>query len=229
MEENKESKIKNFINKFKELWANKRYRSLIKLVFYLIFFAVLFFIYEFASPDVANSPVEKNNDFENYNNYEYKINLNINDVLFDLDGKRYDNKYEFIFEDNTYSFDNSNLNTDNNFMNLNNDIINVFNYTPDLINNIIENSEIISEKKLITDNILIKEYSIKLDKYMEILDVNFDKYNEEDKIDILVSEKNDYVIKIELDLSNFYKYFEENYNKYEITINYNNINNVLDF
>lgn len=227
MNENESSKFMLFIEKFKKLWADKRYRSLIILIMYFIFFLVLFTILEVGKETVSR---DYNNTeelkLEDYQIYEFSAELIINDYTYNILGKRYNEKYEFEFENQLYTLDYNNLNID---IGINSEIINTFNYTPDFLANIVANSELVSEKTMIADNRLIKEYSLKLEKYLQILDYNLANYNKEDKLIVTTSELNDEIISVSFDLSNLYKYFEENYQKYEFTINYSNLNNVTEF
>ena len=113
--------------------------------------------------------------------------------------------------------------------NLDKNIINSFNFTPDIIDNIIKNSSLISEKKVISNNEIIKEYNILLSDYLNILDFNLVNYDNSDFVLIEVTELNKDVVFVKLNLTNFYKNIEESYFKYEITISYDKINNVSEF
>ena len=66
-------------------------------------------------------------------------------------------------------------------------------------------------------------------KYLNILDFNLTNYDDNDLILLNVTESDELVTKIELDLTNFYKNIEENYFKYEISISYDKINSVSEF
>ena len=214
----KESKIKNFFSKFKELWSDRRYRSIIKLSLYFIFFAIIFLFLglstknEYSYDEVVN--------FEDYVSYEFVTNININDNIYNLNGERYYEKYKFLYNDEIFNLTYEDIQESY----LDKNIINSFNFTPDLIDNIINKSELVSEKKIISSNQIISEYSISLSKYLDILDFNLSNYDNPDFISIIVTESDNLVTKIELNLTNFYKNMEEDYFKYEISISYNNIN-----
>lgn len=219
----KESKIKNFFSKFKELWSDRRYRSIIKLSLYFIFFAIIFLFLglstknEYSYDEVVN--------FEDYVSYEFVTNININDNIYNLNGERYYEKYKFLYNDEIFNLTYEDIQESY----LDKNIINSFNFTPDLINNIINKSELVSEKKIISSNQIISEYSISLSKYLDILDFNLSNYDNPDFISIIVTESDNLVTKIELNLTNFYKNMEEDYFKYEISISYNSINSVNEF
>ncbi len=219
----KESKIKNFFSKFKELWSDRRYRSIIKLSLYFIFFAIIFLFLSLSTKNEYSYDEVVN--FEDYVSYEFVTNININDNIYNLNGERYYEKYKFLYNDEIFNLTYEDIQESY----LDKNIINSFNFTPDLIDNIINKSELVSEKKIISSNQIISEYSISLSKYLDILDFNLSNYDNPDFISIIVTESDNLVTKIELNLTNFYKNMEEDYFKYEISISYNNINSVNEF
>ncbi len=219
MTENEESKIKIYLRKFKQLWKNRRYRSLIILLMYFIFFMILFAILNFSSDNV-NLSEEKTIPFENYDIYDFSIQLDINTVIYNINGKRSQNIYEFIYNNQIFNMTYSELKQSN----LDINIINCFEFTPSLINSMLENSLLVSEKKVVATNEIIKEYSLNLSKYLQILDYNLDIYNPDDVIIITMTALDNQETSITLDLTNFYKNLEEAYKEYKIKIDYSNLN-----
>ena len=220
--EDQESKFEIYFNKFKTLWKDKRYRSLFILIFYVIFFAIIFSMLDYND----NTQVYNNKlDFKNYNVYEFITDVDVNGLVFEIQGKRYDDKYEFNLEEQLFDMNYGEIQESN----LDKNIINSFNFTPNLIDNMLENSQLVSEKKIIEDGRIIYEYSLDLSRYLTILDYNLINYNPDDKITIITDNLDDNIVRVELDLTNFYKNLEENYQEYKITISYSNINNIDDF
>lgn len=219
MNKSHESKVKQFFIKFKELWKDKRYRSLIILLLYFIFFL---FIFLNVNSNQSNSKNTHKILFKNYKTYEFTTSINVNDYIFEIDGIRDNNNYNFKFNDEVFNLNYAEIMESN----LDKNIINFFNFTPDVIDNIIKNSSLISEKKVISNNEVIKEYNISLSNYLNILDFNMVNYNNSDFILIEVTELNKDVIFVKLDLTNFYKNIEESYFRYEISIKYDKINNI---
>lgn len=224
MTENEESKLKVYFRKFKQLWGDKRYRSIFILLLYFLFFIILFAFLNL-NKNVVDTNYKKTINFESYDAYDFSAKISINGYIYDIQGKRYKNKYDFIYGEQQFnlSFEEI-LQSD-----FDSNIINLFRYTPDLINNMLENSILVSEKKIIADNTIVKEYSLDIEKYLQILDYSLLSYNLNDQIVITVSELDKQITKVELNLSSFYKNIEEDYQEYIITINYSNINNVLEF
>ncbi len=224
MTENEEPKLKIYFKKFKQLWGDKRYRSIIILLLYFLFFIILFSFLNL-NKSVIDTNYKKTINFKNYDAYEFSANISINGFVYDVQGKRYKNKYDFLYSEQQFNLSYDDILASD----LDINIINLFRYTPNLIYNMLENSTLLSEKKIIADNTIIKEYSLGIEKYLQILDYGLLNYNLDDQILITVTELNNQVIKIELNLSNFYKNIEEDYQEYVIAIDYNNINNVLEF
>lgn len=220
MTENEESKIKIYVKKFKQLWKNKRYRSLFILLIYFIFFMILFSILDFSSDNI-NLNNEKAFSFKDYEVYDFNIQLDINTVVYNFNGKRNQDQYEFTYDNQSFNMNYNELKQSN----LDINIINSFEFTPMLINNMLENSLFLSEKKIVATNEIVKEYSLDLSKYLQILDYNLDIYNHDDTIIITMTNLNNQVTSITLDLTSFYKNLEEAYQEYKITINYSNLNN----
>ena len=97
----KESKIKNFFSKFKELWSDRRYRSIIKLSLYFIFFAIIFLFLSLSTKNEYSYDEVVN--FEDYVSYEFVTNININDNIYNLNGERYYEKYKFLYNDEIFN------------------------------------------------------------------------------------------------------------------------------
>lgn len=224
--EDQESKFEIYFNKFKTLWKDKRYRSLFILIFYVIFFAIIFSMLNYNdNTQVYNNNDNDKQDFKNYNIYEFITDVDVNGLVYEIQGKRYNEKYEFTIEEQLFDMNYGEIQESN----LDKNIINSFNFTPNLIDNMLENSQLVSEKKIIEDGRIIYEYSLDLSRYLTILDYNLINYNPDDKITIITDKLDDNIVRVELDLTNFYKNLEENYQEYKITISYTNINNVDDF
>lgn len=221
---NDKSKLNKYFQALKKMWNNKKYRSLFILFLYVIFFTIIFILL-FLGKENVEINYESKDSFENYDTYEFSVKININESIYDISGKRYNDQYQFnyngqIYDMNFFEIKNSDLDKN---------IINSFEYTPDFISNLVKNSKLISEKKVIEDGRIIKEYSLELDNYLLQIDYNLTNYDNNDAIVIVVDEIDDQVIKVELDLTNFYKYIDNVYQKYKIEINYSDLDNDTNF
>lgn len=218
--EEKETKIQ----KIGKILKNRKYRAVITLFLYFIFFFILFSMANLNGNDNYNGKDNyidvSNNLLNDYQSYYFEIELNINDQLYNFSGSYIDDTYSIDFNENNYNFKLS----DTQNIDLNKDIINSLNYNLNFINEVIKNSELISEKNILTDNSKVDEYTISLYDYLNLNDIYIKEYNKEDLIYIYVTIKDDNIVAVELNLDNLYKYYEEEYNKYNFKINIKEIN-----
>lgn len=77
MKKNSEKKEESKLSKFKEIWSKPRYKALIKLGMYILFFAILFLIaYISSSLNSTDNPTkEKDSTVEILENFEYKYTI----------------------------------------------------------------------------------------------------------------------------------------------------------
>lgn len=214
--------MKEKLDFFKKIWKNKRYRAIFIFLLYLLFFALMFIILfiknSFRKPQV----IEKEKKYEDYSIYSYNTILNINNKLYVIEGKRYNEKYEFVYDNVTYEFKiGEDVDVDKN-------VFTSFNFDPKYINNIIKKSKLLSETKIISDNILEKKYLIKLKDYIELNDIVLEEYDENLDLYITLAYKNNDVLYVDLQLDNLFKYYD-NIFKYEIKITYSNIDDISSF
>lgn len=218
--EEKETKIQ----KIGKILKNRKYRAVITLFLYFIFFFILFSMANLNGNDNYNGKDNyidvPNNLLNDYQSYYFEIELNINNQLYNFSGSYIDDTYSIDFNENNYNFKLS----DTQNIDLNKDIINSLNYNLNFINEVIKNSELISEKNILTDNSKVDEYTISLYDYLNLNDIYIKEYNKEDLIYIYVTIKDDNIVAVELNLDNLYKYYEEEYNKYNFKINIKEIN-----
>lgn len=218
--EEKETKIQ----KIGKILKNRKYRAVITLFLYFIFFFILFSMANLNGNDNYNGKDNyvdvPNNLLNDYQSYYFEIELNINNQLYNFSGSYIDDTYSIDFNENNYNFKLS----DTQNIDLNKDIINSLNYNLNFINEVIKNSELISEKNILIDNSKVDEYTISLYDYLNLNDIYIKEYNKEDLIYIYVTIKDDNIVTVELNLDNLYKYYEEEYNKYNFKINIKEIN-----
>ncbi|MDD3340924.1 MAG: hypothetical protein PHN72_01815 [Bacilli bacterium] len=102
----KEKKKNVYIEKLKELWAIPRYKSLMKLGLYLLFFTCIFLFIDFKDKDeLYQNKLPKKATLDTLVNYEYQTNIT---YLLTTDepiktvhvrGKRYNNKQSITVEE----------------------------------------------------------------------------------------------------------------------------------
>lgn len=209
--------MKEKIEKFKELWAVPRYKAIIELIMFFIFFAVIFLIMFIMSLFAEEEPIEiKKSTIENFTsmeNYEYiyEINYIINKETLtkEIKGTKYDSTNNFkILSDKYYIKDNS-----------------IFNSNDEIVTNINE-----------YDLIELEPINI-VTKLNEIENKNITTYNDgkikteynSDLYSITTYEEDNYIYEIDLDLTNKIKETNNKITYYSIKITYTNINNINSY
>ena len=151
-----------YVSLFKKLWANKRYRSLLILFLYFIFFGIIIGAVRSNYRDMENNiednkqeditVVEKMTSWDNYNtNYQYNIIVNDEDKA-SVDVK--DGIISLTVDNNGYTIINNNI-----YLNKNDDLKKV---------NKIDNLEIsIPITKLNVKNIMDYLHDLKFDSYKD--------------------------------------------------------------
>ena len=102
MEENQESKLKLFFTKLKKMWNNRRYRSVLILLMYFVFFAIMFLLLNIGTENVHRN-YEQVIHFKNYDIYSFSTDIDINGMIYSIEGKRYKENYEFTYNEQTYN------------------------------------------------------------------------------------------------------------------------------
>lgn len=230
MENNK----KSFWTLFKEIWQNKRYRSLIILGLYGIFFIFVFMFLNNNQSEPLPEMVkeEPKTTLENYrdlNNYQFI--LEINEIK---DKEEADYSYNGKTNDEiTLINDKFFLKTNVIYEIVNNQIkpleaslvdINLFKLKPANLYELINLGELNYETKF-ADESIEKSYLVPLRDVIK----NFkgeDIADQKATVEIKYKEKDNNIISVELDLSSYQKHFYEMIDKYFIKISYSNIGNV---
>lgn len=209
--------------KFKELWANERTRSIISLGLWLIFFAVVvLFIRATAPTPTSNDTVNTaGTNFDKMSNYSFSA---ISDNL-EINGFVYNDKMEFILNNQRYYVNNDvylisgdkaeKKDFDLSFLKINTKMLN----------------NLLGELKG-TEQDGYTKYLVPLDRFINLYEIDTEAdLSKAMSYNIVVNVyKDKNVIKgVSLDLTN-YNIFRFNNNKsFVVTIYYYNINNISDF
>lgn len=217
----KEKKKKSKIDNLVEMWKDKRGRAKIKLGLYLIFFiGVIIFarVLNYQNSKLENNNLD-NNSFitELKDNFEYDINININEDEYNYHGRKLGNNESITRisndnEDYYYAMSNKYYELDNNgnyILTTKDEVYSYINYKYFDINYI---------KELI--NIASKENDIcKVKLSTLILNNTTDNY-----ITITVNEENKSIV---IDYTELFKIDDDNINKVIITMTFSNISQIL--
>ena len=210
------------LDRLKEMWKDKKGRAKIKLCLYLIFFigVVIFARVLGYQNSKADNNVNVNNNSFIYSlkdNYEYDINIEKNNDIYNYHGKKLginesitikdnDNEeYYFVMNNKYYILDNKG----NYILSTGDEVYPYLDYKYININFIKELIEISSRENNI--------YKIKLSTL--ILNNNSDNY-----ITIEVNEDNKTII---IDYTELFKIDDNSINKVLVTMTYSNINQIL--
>lgn len=203
----------NFIKKVRESLKNPKTRSLTLLGFYAVFFIFVFIVLSGGNSTTPNYIPEENTT--EVSNYEYIYNINSNDIINTITGTLKNNEDVFNYNSLNYTKKDSII-----YLNGVETIIDfdVDKYKYNNIELLIENSDyntIYKESDKVIYNMSANEYFTLLNEQSNCSNIDCTIIN----VPITV-ESNEYIYHVIIDLSNYYGY------KYQIEINYNNINKV---
>ena len=217
---NKKNKLN--ISKLKEMWKEKKGRAKIELSLYLIFFIVIVVFTRVSSSSINN--IESNNSEvvssfinEIKDNYEYDMNITINNDTYNYIGTVLGNnssieiksndidKYYYIMNNKYYELDDNG----NYILTTINEVYPYINYNYVNINNI---------KNFINNS--VKEDNIYRIKISDIILNN----TSNDNITFIVNEENK---SINIDYTDLLKIDNDNVNNATLNITFSNINNII--
>lgn len=233
----KNRKINDFIKKIKELYNNPRGKAILFLGAYFIFFIIL--IIGFRTGNNSDNKVSKDdNELYNFslienNNYHFKYTDSYDNNLVLYEGDR--NKDTFLFNmtynnlvDNYYVVNNVFMKKDitiNNYvMSSNPDNLSVFKDI-DIIKKILKTSTYDSKTEF-NDNTYSYNYFVStttLVKLIDNIDIDLDDMPNSVKF---ITNKNNEVIKIEYDLTNYGKYKNLVNSSLTSSLEYSNFNKI---
>lgn len=217
-------KIKQFISIVKVLWANKKYRALISLLFYFAFFSIIAIMFNMSSKykNIDNN-INKNilTTIEKYcvlSNYDRNITIINNENTLVLENKKYNDSdiYNVISDTSeTYEVDSILYNS----MELNNVdyIINMSKFNNEYICKYVDSASLEYETKY-SSGIVKKRYKLSVSDFIRLYDEK--KIINDDLIFIDIYELNDTITEIDIDLSDYIKLIDENTSNYNIKFEY---------
>lgn len=211
----------NFIRNIIENLKDPKKKSLTLLGIYVIFFVVVFILLNTGRHIESNHEdnyVDKNDEIEekvNIFSYNYIYRIYDNETMLEINGAYKNGLHNFNYNGLDYSKEYNTVYQNGIESDLDFD---VDKYKYDVIELLIENSD--SETKYRNSNSIM--YSMPIIKYFELLkEESICEELECNDINASITiVKNEYIESVLIDLTNYYKY------KYQIEIEYNNINNI---
>lgn len=215
------------VSKFRQLWADKRFRSIIFLAFWLIFAILIVAAYRPVYNSNVKSYQEKKTDEVSsvlMKNYNFTLVDTKNDKINVITGKTYNdfktftiNNVEYYYNGKIYKMTTP-ATEDLTFK------LGYLNITPKLINSMIERAT------LLETNI----YSISLTDFITLYDANeLAKYTastlKDKDVKITVAKENGLFYKVDMDITEYIKLTDQTVNSDVLTFNYTNVNETEDF
>lgn len=213
--------IKEFIIKLREILKVPKYKGLIQLAFWFIFFLIVVLLVRSSNSGntVFNDDVEKSKQSEvNSYIYNYQINDGIN--IISIMGTHYNNEETFNYNNLKYYYKDNKYYLVNNTLEETQFNISMNEYMYNNINELVNNIDYESKTEY-------KDKSLKYDYIIDSQTYNsfYNKtYETSGNVIISIIKNNDYITSVNIDLSN---YLNE-YQTYIVTINYSNINNITN-
>ena len=97
--------IKNFFHTLKVLWKNPKFKGVVQIIFWVIFFVIVAIIFRTTEKSQKQSSEiienEQNEEVVSYE-YEYQYSDTLNTII--ISGTYYDKKEVFYFNNNKYYF-----------------------------------------------------------------------------------------------------------------------------
>lgn len=214
-------KNNEYVQKFLELWNTPRYRSLIKLCIYFIFFMVVIASINTSSKvDFNNTKVDIMEEYKNLTNYQYTATIK-NEVVESYVGYTYNNKHLILFNEDNYYYENELYKeyeegykkTDDNLF-----YFDIWKFTPSFISSLKEKGSFDSKTEY-ADGSTADTYLVKVSDFISLYfnDITIDDRN----VSVTIHKNEDEVKKVELDLTNIYNQGDySNYFDYKVLIEY---------
>lgn len=202
------------LNELKKILKDKRKKSLVILVMYAIFFALIFLAIQLGTtPNYKLTGVLE--DFRALNNYNYSYTIAKDDDVEVVYGKRFEEKRQLIYGNEVFNFESGKL---IGFPIAEIDISKLeFNNIYLLIS---------MGEQTFKDN-MMEVYELPLSRFIKFM--NNVNITSDEVVIIRVIYPGGNLSQIDLDLTNYVNYNQPKFESYSISINYNNIGNVIDF
>lgn len=209
------------IQKFKELWKNKKTHDIMVLMLWFVFIFIVILFTRGMNFGTNYTEEEKVLGLSNINSYDFTYKFNDKEFI----GQYYDDSIMFYNDNKRYYYNNSLYLIDDNISIINNYDLNVLKINLKMIDSLISDSNPNEVNGA-------KQYVVPLDKFINLYEIDTDidlsksaLYN----IPISIYYSDDDISKITLDLTNYYSLKNVINNNNLLTIYLYNINNVSDF
>lgn len=214
-------KENGYVQKFLEIWNNPRYRSLIILGLYAIFFIfVIAYIRSLNNNSMKVEKVDTVQEYKSMDNYQYRATIKNEDVKT-LIGKvdkqnqilTYNNSDYYIVNDKIYTKEDKYIELEDKLLDFD-----IWKFNPKFISELLEKGEVNSKTEF-TDGTNAKSYLVKVSDFIKLY---FGDETEDDRfVNVTVYQSSTQITKVELDITNIYNMGQyANSSNYIITLEY---------
>ena len=213
-------RIKEIINRFIEIWKIPKYKGLIQLAFWILFFLFVYIVFN-AKNTIPSSNIPSNNEVKEtetnqITSYIYNYQINDNENTINISGTYYNGIDLFNYNNSRYYIKNNMYYTlDNNAITIDYSLVE-FQYNNIL--NLIKDKEYDSKTEYKDKNI---EYTYTIDS-LSYNNFYHKQYETNGNVVIKITYMNNYISNVIIDLSDYYI----DKNIYQVIINYSNVNNI---
>lgn len=208
--------MKEFFKKVKILYDNKKYRSLVILCAYFIFFTIVILIMQNNARHQPLTDVINKITLENMQSYSYKYTLTSNDENYTIEGVRYNAQERLVYNGQIFYIINDNLYVikEEQLTLIDDDIVSLrlLQLNSTNLNNIIN---VANKDYTIDGDIVMEKYTISFNRFLELYDDTNIVVDDNQNVFITISKKDNIIMSIELDLPG-----------YKLLIEYSNINKI---
>ena len=214
-------KNNEYVQKFLELWNVPRYRSLIKLCIYFIFFMVVIASINTSSKvSTKNEKVDIMEEYKNLTEYQYTATIK-NEVVESYVGYTYNNKHLILFNEDNYYYENELYKEyEEEYKKIDDNLFyfDVWKFMPSFVSSLIQKGKLDSKTEY-ADGSTAEAHLVSVSDFISLYsdEITIDDRN----ISITIHKNEDKVKKVELDLTNIYNQGEySNHFDYKVTIEY---------
>lgn len=220
-------KSNNVVSKILEIWKNRRYRGLIILGLWFIFFFFVIMLLRVSARNNQNTPQQTiktvPNILENIKNYEFQYDITQDDITYSINGSYIDDETLFTYNENTYFIkDKIYIVNNEELQEVENPIeIDISKLNIENIYNLIKDKDKLYETE--ESGIKTTVYKISINEFSKLFGIDIES---EDFIEINIETKDNSYESIYMDLTQYMNYYELKYRKYNIKLELNSINDV---
>jgi hypothetical protein len=223
--------MKEYIKKIKILYDNKKYRSLVILLFYIVAFAIIISIMQFnAKHPIKNEELDPFINLDKMTSYAYKYTFTSTkeEDDFTIEGVRYQNQERLTYKTDAYYVIDNVLYSivSDKLHQINDDLVNIklSKLNPKDLKTLIESAN--KDYSKANDGIVTEQYTLSLIKFLQVYNPLESTIDNSKNVYLTVTKNKNNIVSILIDLTN---YFQEKNQENKLLIEYTDINKIDNF